>query len=379
MADERQTAPGKAKIYIYLIISNTYPITYLTILLGSFFIMRAVLMTEAGGPDVLEMQEVDEPQILADDEVKIQIKAAGINPIDTKIRTNALFFPDSLPAILGCDGAGIVVAVGDGVEHFQEGDEVWYCYAGLGDKPGSYSEYIVIPQEQLSLKPSNLNFIQAAAAPLVLITAWGALYDKARLQEGEMVLIHAGAGGVGHVAIQLAKLAGAKVITTVSGSEKIDFVKGLGADEVIDYKQQNVTETIQQLTHGRGVDVILDTVGGDTFQQSIEVLAYGGSLVTLLDPGPNVIWKTARYKNHTISFELMLTPMLEDLPAARQHQLDILEQCKIYIENHRLQLHVGATFELGEAEQAHLAIASGIIASDKTEPLMGKIVLQVND
>jgi len=333
--------------------------------------MQAVLMTKAGDPEVLQLMEIDQPQIAHPKQVKVQIKAAGINPIDTKIRANALFYPDSLPAILGCDGAGVIIEVGQDVDKFKLGDEVWFCHGGLGDLPGNYAEYTVIDQDQLMLKPQNLSFIEAAASPLVLITAWEALYDKAGLHKNQTVLIHAGAGGVGHIAIQLAKLAGAKVCTTVSCAEKAEMVQKLGADKVINYKQEDFVSAVNQWTDNKGVDVILDTVGGEVFKQSINALAYSGSLVTLLDPGNNIEWKTARLKNHSISFELMLTPMLEDLPHARTHQMFILDRCKDYFETGHLKIHINHTLPLNQVAQAHKGIQSG--------SMVGKIVLNIAD
>jgi len=333
--------------------------------------MQAVLMTKAGDTDVLQVTEIDEPEITSAKQVKIQIKAAGINPIDTKVRANALFYPDALPAILGCDGAGIVTAIGDDVDRFKISDEVWFCHGGLGNTPGNYAEYTVMEQDQLMIKPINLSFIEAAAAPLAVITAWEALYDKAGLHKNQTVLIHAGAGGVGHLAIQLAKLAGAKICTTVSSSEKADFARQMGADLTINYRDENFVETVNNWTDGKGVDVVFDTVGGETFKQSIAATAFGGSLVTLLDPGNDVIWKDARMKNLSISFELMLTPMLQDLPKARKHQMFILDRCKDYFETGNLKIKVSHTLPLQDAEVAHENIQNGHMA--------GKIVLDINN
>ncbi len=328
--------------------------------------MKAVLMTDTGDVDVLTYQDVKDPQIKSDTQVKIAIKAAGVNPVDTKIRQRGVFFPDALPAIIGCDGAGEILAVGSGVTQFTAGDEVWFCHGGLGKEPGNYAQQTVIEAAEVALKPHNLSFTQAAAAPLVLITAWEALYDRAMLRDNESVLIHAGAGGVGHVAIQLAKLAGATVYTTVGDDEKAALVKTLGADEVINYKQENFVDSIMQLTDHRGVDIVFDTVGGDVFTQSLEAIAHYGSLVTLLDPG-NVSLKTARNKNISLHFELMLTPMLNDLPAARNHQMLILERCKHYIETGKLHLNIARSFPLAEAASAHQLIEQGHTS--------GKIVL----
>lgn len=322
--------------------------------------MKAVVMTETGSPDVLHRVGMQEPEISDPFSVKVKIHAAGVNPIDTKIRSRGLFFADALPAVLGCDGAGVIVEKGDEVEQFNIGDEVWYCHGGLGREQGNYAEYNVINADFLSRKPGSISFVQAAAAPLVAITAWEALFDRAQLKQGQTVLIHAGAGGVGHIAVQLAKHAGAKVCTTVSDTEKTAFVQALGADLIIDYNQVDVDEAVLEWTSGRGVDVAFDTVGPSVFQASFPLVAHYGHLVTLLDPGPNMHFKIARDRNLSLSFELMLTPMLNDqLTTARTHQIEILDRCRTLVEAGALQFHVAAEYPLAEAANAHRAIEAG--------------------
>jgi NADPH2:quinone reductase len=228
--------------------------------------MKAILMTAV---DVLQLQQVPTPKISQPHQVLVALKAAGVNPIDTKIRKRGTFYPEQMPAILGCDGAGIVEAVGAAVQDFRPGDEVYFCSGGLGRAgTGNYAEYALIEADYLAHKPKSLSFAEAAAVPLVLITAWEALYDRARLQSGQSVLIHGGAGGVGHVAIQLAKLKGAKVYTTVGNSDKERLVRQLGADYPILYKQTDFVAAILQETAGKGVDIAFDTVGGETFRQT---------------------------------------------------------------------------------------------------------------
>ncbi|MBU2572128.1 MAG: zinc-dependent alcohol dehydrogenase family protein [Gammaproteobacteria bacterium] len=330
--------------------------------------MKAVLMTGAGGPEMLQLADIAEPNIVKPTELKVRLKAAGINPIDTKVRSNGLFYPDALPAVLGCDGAGVVVEVGAEVQNFKPGDEVWFCNGGLGREPGNYAEYTVLDSRWVALKPKSLSFVEAAALPLVLITAWGALFDRGGLQDGQTVLVHAGAGGVGHVAIQLAKLEGAEVLTTVSSESKADFVLSLGADQAIDYRQCNFAERVNELTGGRGADVVLDTVGPEVFKDSIEATAHFGSLVTLLDPGA-LNWSEARMRNLKIGFELMLTPMLRDLDAARDKHVEILNRCAEFIEFGNLRGVVGHCLSLNQAAEAHRLIGEG--------HTQGKIVLEI--
>jgi NADPH2:quinone reductase len=330
--------------------------------------MKAIQMTAVGGPEVLSLQEIDVPQITYPTEIKVRLHAAGVNPVDTKVRRKGLFFPAPLPAVLGCDGAGEVVAVGAAVDRFKPGDKVWFCHGGLGREQGNYAEYTVLDQRWAGLMPTTLSFAEAAACPLVLITAWGALYDRGGLQAGQTVLIHAGAGGVGHVAIQLAKLKGARVITTVSSEGKAEFVRTLGADEVIDYRSNDVADAVDHLTDGKGCDLVFDTVGPSVFEASIPLTAHFGRLVTILEPGASN-WNEARIRNLLIGFELMLTPMLRDLHDARDKQIAMLNQCATWFDQGRLKIHVGERMALKDAAEAHKRIEEG--------HTQGKIVLIV--
>ena len=330
--------------------------------------MKAILMTAVGDPDVLKSQEIAEPEISTATQIKIKLQAAGVNPVDTKIRRNGVLYDQPLPAVLGCDGAGIVVETGTAAHQFNVGDQVWFCHGGLGREPGNYAEYTVLDERWVSPSPKTYSFIEAAAAPLVLITAYGALFDRGGLQAGQTVLIHAGAGGVGHVAIQLAKLKGAKVITTVSSGQKAEFVKSLGADEAIVYTQGGFADAVNELTGGKGADLVFDTVGAAVFKESIAVTAHFGRLVTLLDPG-ELSLAEARMRNLLIGFELMLTPMLRDLADARDKHIAILKQCALWADQGLLKLHVSKIVPLEAAAEAHRLIEAGHTT--------GKIVLSV--
>lgn len=318
--------------------------------------MKAVLMHSVGGPEVLKLQEVSEPRIKDPTDVLIRVMAAGVNPVDTKLRSQGTYYPDRLPTILGCDGAGIVQAVGNGCTRFKPGDEVYYCYGGIGWHPGNYAEFNVIDEKFLARKPKTLDFNEAAAAPLVLITAWESLYNRARLDMGHTVLIHGGGGGVGHVAIQLAKIAGAKVATTVSTAEKAQFARELGADHTIFYRRVNFVEDVLDWTGQAGVDVALDTVGADTFVKTLSAAKIYGDVVTLLQPPADCDWKTARIRNLRVGFELMLTPMYRGLPKAQQHQAEILNKCADLFDQGRLRIHIDRVFALEDAAAAHKMI-----------------------
>jgi NADPH2:quinone reductase len=332
--------------------------------------MKAIHMIAAGPPgEALQLVDVPEPKITTPTSIKVQLRAAGVNPVDTKLRARGVLFPDALPAILGCDGAGVVTETGSDVTRFNHGDAVWFCHGGLGGAPGNYAEYTVLEENEAEAMPAGLDFEQAAALPLVLITAWEALFDRARLGKDQTVLIHAGAGGVGHVATQLARTAGARVATTVSTAEKADFVSRLGVEKIIHYREQNFVEEIMDWTDGQGVDVILDSLGGDIFKQSLAAARVYGQVVTLLDPGTDVDWKEARNRNLGIHFTLMLTPMLADLPEARAHQGEILRRCAELIEDGKLKPHITETLALEEAVEAHVMIEEGHV--------QGKVVLRI--
>ncbi|HBB31823.1 MAG TPA: alcohol dehydrogenase [Cyanobacteria bacterium UBA8803] len=323
--------------------------------------MKAVLITAPGAPEVLQLTDVPEPKIQNDSEILVRLQAAGVNPIDTKLRGRGTFYPDEMPAILGCDGAGVVEAVGAAVQQFQVGDEVYFCAGGLGKfGTGNYAQLTVVDERWVASKPKSLSFAEAAAAPLVLITAWEALYDRANLAAGQRVLIHAGAGGVGHVAIQLAKLKGAEVCTTVGSQEKARLVRHLGADNPILYKQTDFVPAVLDWTGGTGVDVAFDTVGGKLFYDTVPVVRVYGDLVTILEPDYSLgNLKAARSRNLRISLELMLTPALLGLVEAQQHQAEILQQCASWIDEGKLKIHLSQTFPLEDAPAAHKAIESG--------------------
>ncbi|OLP19593.1 alcohol dehydrogenase [Leptolyngbya sp. 'hensonii'] len=332
--------------------------------------MRAVLMTAAGEPDVLQPQEILHPTIQRPTELLIRLKAAGINPIDTKLRRRGTFYPERLPTILGCDGAGVVEAVGAAVQRFKVGDEVYFCNGGLGDHPGNYADFTTVDEHFAAAKPRSISFAEAAAAPLVLITAWEALHDRGRLQAGQKVLIHAGAGGVGHVALQLARLQGAQVCTTVGSQEKANFVQQFGVDKVILYRQTDFAQAVLNWTNGEGVDLVFDSVGGATLSQSFPATRIYGDVVTILDADPATDWKTARQRNLRTSFELMLTPMLKGLTVAQQHQAHILEQCAQLIDRGQLKIQVHQRFPLEEAATAHRTLEAG--------SMTGKLVLVID-
>lgn len=323
--------------------------------------MKAIVITAPGAPEALQLVEVPTPQIQNDTEILIRLHAAGVNPVDTKLRSKGTFYPNEMPAILGCDGAGVVAEIGNKVERFKVGDEVYFCAGGLGKSgTGNYAEFTVVDERWVARKPASLSFAEAAAAPLVLITAWESLYDRGRLEAGQKVLIHAGVGGVGHVAIQLAKLKGAEVCTTVGSQEKARLARQLGADYTILYKQTDFVQAVLDWTEGEGVDLAFDTIGGKIFYDTVPAVRVYGDLVSILEPNPaDGNWKTARSRNLRISLEIMLTPGLQGIVPAQLHQTQILEQCATLIDEGKLKIHLSQSFPLQDAVAAHKAIESG--------------------
>jgi NADPH:quinone reductase len=321
--------------------------------------MQAIVMTAAGGPEVLQVVDVPVPELSGDHDVRVRLLAAGVNPIDTKVRQTALYHPDRLPAVLGCDGAGVVDAVGPAVTRFKPGDEVYFFNNGIGGAPGNYAELTLVHEDYLAAKPKRLSMVEAAALPLVLITAWEGLFDRGRLHPEEAVLVHAGAGGVGHIAVQLASNIGARVAATAS-SAKADFVRGLGAEAVIDYRQENFAEAAKRWSGGRGVDLVLDTVGGETFNQSFTALALYGRISTLVQsPFDANLLKYGRARCASIHYILMLAPLIWGDPAARVRQRQILEAGARLADAGRLQVHVAETLPLAQARRAHELVETG--------------------
>jgi NADPH2:quinone reductase len=323
--------------------------------------MKAILLTAPGDPEVLKLSEVPPPQLPSPDHIQVRLHAAGINPVDYKMRKRGGFFPDKLPTILGCDGAGIVEAIGSAVTRFKIGDEVYFFNGGIGgDEPGNYAEYTTIHQDYAALKPKNITFTEAASVPLAWLTAWESLVDRAKLQSKQTVLIHAGAGGVGFLAIQLATHLGARVITTVSSQEKGDFVTALGAEQWINYRETDFVSATLDWTNGQGVDVVFDTVGGETFCRSFGAAKIYGTVVTLLEEvcvGDAI--KLAKLRNLSIIFELMLTPMHLKMHEERIAQRKALEEATHLIETGKLQLKVSHVLPLTQVTEAHRLIEMG--------------------
>jgi NADPH2:quinone reductase len=332
--------------------------------------MEAVVMQQPGGASVLQRKKMPVPGISYDTDVLVRLRAAGLNPVDAKLRQNPGSYSMPLPVVLGFDGAGVVEATGKTVTRFAPGDEVYFCHPSFGGRSGCYAAYTVVPEILLAHKPVRLSFAEAAAVPLALITAWESLFDRANVQAGHKVLVHGGAGGVGHLAIQLAKHAGAAVCTTVSSESKARFVSSLGADEHINYRDEDFAQAVLRWTGGRGVEVALDTVGGQTFEHTFAAVRYGGQVVTLLQPPSGTNWGIARQRNLGIGLELMLSPTYLGIAPAQRAQSHILEACAPRFDDGGLRVSVAHTYPLNEVVQAHQELESGTRA--------GKLVLEID-
>jgi NADPH:quinone reductase-like Zn-dependent oxidoreductase len=286
--------------------------------------MMAALIHNFEGIEKVSLEEVPIP-FPQEDEVQIAISYAGINPVDWKIAEGLLKtrMQYELPIILGWDAAGTISKIGKEVKNLNVGDPVFaYCRKEI-IRDGSFAEYICLPAENVVKKPKNLSFAEAAAFPLCALTAWQSLYDTARVKARERILIHAGAGGVGGMAIQLAKLAGAHVITTSSEANS-DYVKKLGADEVIDYTKEYFVNVLQK-NYPKGMDVVYDTVGGDTLKASYQVAKGGGRLVTIA----GIVDQALASKHHLIADFVFVRPDGKELSQIAS----LIEEKKLFAPN----------------------------------------------
>jgi NADPH:quinone reductase len=333
--------------------------------------MKAILATAPGSADVLQLRNIPRPELPSPYHLRVKLAAAGVNPIDTKLRAKPVYFPDKLPAILGCDGAGVVEKVGSAVMRFKIGDPVFFCNGGIGDEPGNYAEYTTLHEDYCAAKPATLSLQDSAALPLVFITAWESLVERAHLQANQTVLIHAAAGGVGHIAMQIARNLGARIAVTVGDDNKAEIARGLGAEKIINHKTQNFVQKTLNWTDGRGVDVVFDTVGGETFLKSLNAARVYGKVVSLLStPLSLADTQLARLRNLTLGYELMLTPQAKGLSDDRIHQRKILEQGAAMVDAGKLKVHVSHRLPLEQAAEAHRMIEAG--------GMVGKIVLTID-
>ena len=327
--------------------------------------MKAQLLQTYGDTPDFRLTDIDVPAVKPG-HVLVRVVATSVNPIDIKIRKMRPPFAPALPAILGMDVAGTVEAVGEGVSGLKHGDEVFGCAGGLADMPGALAEYMLADARLMALKPANLTMAQAAALPLVTITAWDALFDRARIKAGQFVLIHAGTGGVGHVAVQLAKSCGARVATTVSSADKAELARSLGADEIINYREEKPAEYVARLTGGRGFDVVFDTVGGANLDASFLATGPGGVVVSTNTRSTHDL-SPLHAKALTLSVVFMLLPLITG--QGRERHGEIMAQAAALVQGGKLRPHLDRTFPLEDIAKAHEFLDSG--------RAVGKVVIQV--
>ena len=326
--------------------------------------MRAVVIHEYGGPEVLRLEEQPEPA-LRDTDILVAVHATSVNPVDTKVRQNSSALR-TLPIILGYDVSGVVVRCGSRATQWKPGDEV-FATPNLF-RNGADAEYVAVDARSAARKPANVDHATAASLPLVSQTAWEALHVRARIQPGQTILIHAGAGGVGHVAVQLARLHGCRVITTAGRNESIAFCSDvLHADEVIDYRTENVPGRVRQLTQGRGVPVVLDTVGGDTFLHSLDCAAINGQIVTILGSNTGDRGRGLLYRNVTVHYEFMGVPTAHEMEPERPG--NILAAIGNLVDAGLLRPHVSHRFGLESLADAHRQV--------ETNRTIGKVAIIV--
>ncbi|MGE8078832.1 zinc-dependent alcohol dehydrogenase family protein [Peribacillus loiseleuriae] len=327
--------------------------------------MKAQVIKKFGDPSVFENAEVPKPEVIPG-HVVIQVKATSVNPIDTKVRAGVVpAVAPEFPAILHGDVAGVVVEVGEGVSEFKVGDEVFGCAGGVKGTGGALAAYMLADVQLLAIKPRNLTMAQAATLPLVTITAWESLYNRANVQNGQTVLIHGATGGVGHVAIQLAKLAGAKVFTTASSEEKLSIGKRLGADVSINYREQSVEEYVKEHTDGKGFDVVFDTVGGENLDRSFQAAATYGTVLSIAARSTHDLSPL-----HAKALSLHITFMILKImnKDKRQEYGNILREVTNLVEEGKLQPLVDERFfDFDQVNEAHT-----LLESNKA---IGKIVL----
>jgi NADPH:quinone reductase-like Zn-dependent oxidoreductase len=306
--------------------------------------MKAVRIHKYGGPEVLIYEDIPRP-VIAEDEILLRVKASGVNPIDWKIREGQTsgWLNHQLPLILGGEVAGVVEETGAGVSKFKAGDEI-FAYPGL-ERCGTYAEFAIVKEAETALKPKTVDFAEAAALVVGSLTAWQA-FEAGGLQAGQKVLIHAAAGGVGSPAVQLAKLRGAYVIGTAS-ARNAEYVKELGADEVIDYTATRFEEVVKD------ADMVFDLIGGETQERSFKVLKKGGALISIVHPP--AAGRDAEYG--------VKAAMIAVQPDAAQ-----LAQFAAWADERRLNALASTILPLSEARQAQ--------ELSQTGRARGKIILR---
>ncbi|ADJ15183.1 zinc-binding dehydrogenase [Halalkalicoccus jeotgali] len=328
--------------------------------------MQARVIEEFGEPAVFETREIETPEP-GPGEVRIAVAASSVNPVDYKIRRGDLppFAPE-FPAVLGCDVAGTVDAVGDGVTAFEPGDEVYGMPGGVTGSPGALAEYMVADAEAIAPAPESLSLTEAAALPVVALTAWEMLIDRASVDSEDDVLVYGGSGGVGHVGVQIVSAAGARVVATGSTEEKREIAKELGADATVDYTETSVEEYVESHTDGAGFDVVFDPIGDDHLQTAFEAVRPYGRVVTTESSSTQEL-EAMHLNALSLDVVLVILPILRDAWHARLGE-ELREIADLVDDGDLAPLLDERRHGFSEVEEAHRRLEEG--------DALGKIVLE---
>ncbi|WP_019026397.1 zinc-dependent alcohol dehydrogenase family protein [Colwellia piezophila] len=325
--------------------------------------MKAMIIKEIGSTDVFQLVEKAKP-VAKTGHMVVEVKASSVNPIDTMLRSIELPWSANLPEILHGDVAGIVVEVAEDVSNFKIGDEVYGMAGGLNGVDGALAEFMLVDARLMAMKPKTLTMKQAAALPLVAITAYEALVQKMNVKTGDHVLIHGATGGVGHIAIQLAKVLGARVTATYSAAN-FELAKTVGADNLVDYNTESVADYVQAHTGGIGFDKILDTVAGDNIEKSFEAAKFNGHVATILPIADPLQIALKSLSFHSV---LMLIPLSHGINHA-SHGRILTEIAELVDAGKITPIIDESNFSIWEVAKAHDHMASG--------KAVGKITLTV--
>jgi len=330
--------------------------------------LKAIILKEYGRNSSFLPAEIPEPK-LENDKVIIQVCASSVNPVDCKIRNGLLpGVAPNLPGVLHGDVSGIVREVGDEVKDFKVGDEVYGCIGGFSHMPGVLSEYALADSRLIAKKPVRLSMIEAAALPLVSITAWNALVDRGRISPNQKVLIHAGTGGVGHLALQLAKAMGAETHVSISNVKKAEIARALGADDILHYSREKPGQFLQNLPQGCFYDLVLDTVGGCCLDQSFQAAREYGTVVSIAARASHDL-TLMHMKSLSLHVVFMLLPLLQNQHREKHGQ--ILQEIAAFVDQGKINpLIHPEIFSFENVGKAHQCWESS--------QAIGKIVLENN-
>lgn len=328
--------------------------------------MRALALNDYGGPEVLQTMDLPEPTP-GDYDLLVEVHATALNPVDFKIRQSGLGIDRPKPVVLGFDVCGKVVGVGARCSRFREGDII-YASPSVG-RNGANAEYVLVDERTAAVKPESLSIEQAAALPLVTLTAWESLHKRTAVHPGETVFIQGGAGGVGHVALQLCRQHGNPTITTASRPESIELCQRCGAGHVLNYREEDVVGRVMELSGKAGVPVAFDCVGDAAFEQCLDVLAVNGRVVGIVMTRTDTVFEKLFRKNATLHLEFMGIPPIYGIDI--ESHGEILQTAGELADAGKLEPHVQEVIALDQVPDAHRQLEEGHTT--------GKIVVRVKE